>query len=131
MERVITGSVSPRAALHPVGFPPTSCSKRGASMAGIPSLRGPPDLISRSGTLYLEKSVRGHSSRQLAGSASDVPRLASSDTPMSVVSASSPGRLHRVDAMAVTRNHSVDQNLPQGQFGLIASAVSLSSAWVI
>src|SRR6516225_5134419 len=65
MEREITGSVSPSAALDPVALPSASRSKRGASIAGIPSFGGPPDLIPANGTLCLEKSVRGHSNRQL------------------------------------------------------------------
>src|SRR5260370_142341 len=86
MERAITGSVSPRPALHSAGLPPTNRSKRGASIAGIPSLGGPPDLIVANGTLCLEKSVRGHSERQPTGSASSAPRRASTAAPSSVAS---------------------------------------------
>src|SRR5262249_29691149 len=112
MERAITGSVSPSAALDPVALPSASRSKRGASIAGIPSFGGPPDLIPANGTLCLEKSVRGHSNRQLTGSASNVPRLASTDMPKTAVSAINPERLPTNDAIAVSRHLSVDPQLP-------------------
>src|SRR5215831_9512338 len=93
MERAITGSVSPSAALDPVALPSASRSKRGASIAGIPSFGGPPDLIPANGTLCLEKSVRGHSKRQLIGSADKVPRLASTGVPRNALNAINPMRL--------------------------------------
>src|SRR6516164_5548827 len=100
MERAITGSVSPSAAIDPVALPSASRSKRGASIAGIPSFEGPPDLILANGTLCLEKSVRGHSKRQLIGSAGKVPRLASTAVPRSAVNAINPMRLRCGDTMA-------------------------------
>jgi ribonuclease I len=45
------------------------------SIAGIPSLRGPPDLISSRGTVCCEKSVWGHSARRLNGSAVALPTV--------------------------------------------------------
>src|SRR5262249_3098086 len=103
MERAITGSVSPSAAIDPIALPSASRSNRGASIAGIPSLGGPPDLIAANGTLCLEKSVRGHCKRQLIGSASNVPRPASTDTPKSADNAINPERL-QTDAIAVSRH---------------------------
>src|SRR6516225_6085480 len=108
MERAITGSVSPSAAIDPVALPPASRSKRGASTAGIPSFGGPPDLIPANGTLCLEKSVRDHSNRQPIGSASDVPRPASTNRPKTAVSAISLGRLPTNDAIAISRHLSGD-----------------------
>src|SRR5262249_11840176 len=103
MESAITGSRSPSAALHPIGLPLTSRSKRGASIAGIPSFGGPPDLMPANGTLCLEKSVRGHCKRQLIGSADNVPRPASSDRLKTAVNAINPERLP-TDAIAVSRH---------------------------
>src|SRR5262249_40816101 len=108
MERAITGSVSPSATLDPVGLPSANRSKRGASIAGIPSFGGPPDLIPANGTLCLEKSVRGHSKRQLIGSADKVPRLASTNRPKTAVSAINLGNLSTNDANAISRHLSVD-----------------------
>src|SRR6516225_5137430 len=108
MERATTGSVSPSAALDPVALPPASRSKRGASIAGIPSFGGPPDLIPANGTLCLEKSVRGHSNRQLIGSADNVPRLASTNTPKTTVDTINLGKLPTNDAIAISRHLSVD-----------------------
>src|SRR5215472_3251181 len=114
MERAITGSVSPSAALDPVALPSASRSKRGASIAGIPSFGGPPDLISANETLCLEKSVRDHSNRQLIGSASKVPTPASTDRPKTAVSAINLGRLPTNDAIAISRHLSVDpQSCPR------------------
>src|SRR5262245_6407976 len=113
MERAITGSVSPSAALDPVALPSASRSKRGASIAGIPSFGGPPDLIPANGTLCLEKSVRGHSNRQLIGSADKAPRLAST-RPKTAVSAINLGKLPTNDAIAISRHLSVDpQSCPR------------------
>src|SRR6516162_2940158 len=113
MERAITGSVSPSAALDPVALPSASRSKRGASIAGIPSFGGPPDLIPANGTLCLEKSVRGHSKRQLTGSASNIPRLASTDTPKTAVSTINFERLPTNDAIAVSRHVGRHTQLPE------------------
>src|SRR5262249_41178 len=99
MERAITGSASPRPPLHPVALPSASRSKRGASIAGVPFFGGPPDLIPTNGTLCLEKSVRGHSKRQLIGSADNVPRLASTNRPKTAVSAINLGKLPTNDAI--------------------------------
>src|SRR5262249_59063652 len=104
MERAITGSVSLSAAIDPVAVPSANRSKRGVSIAGIPSFGGPPDLISTNGTLCLEKSVRGHSKRQLTGSASNIPRLASTNTPKTAISAINFGRLPTNDVIAVSRH---------------------------
>src|SRR5262245_27795197 len=106
MERAITGSVSPSAALDPVALPSASRSKRGASIAGIPSFGGPPDLIPANGTLCLEKSERGHSSRQLIGSADNVPRLASTTRPKTAVSAINLEKLP-TNAIAISRHLSI------------------------
>ncbi len=76
MTSEMTGSALPMLAAHPAAVPSLSCSKRGMSIDGMPSLRGPPDLISSKGTVCFEKSVRGHSARQLRGSATAVPKLA-------------------------------------------------------
>src|SRR6516164_8918322 len=57
METAITGSVSPSAALDPVALPSASRSKRGASIAGIPSFGGPPDLISANGSVRFDRFV--------------------------------------------------------------------------
>src|SRR6516164_5282916 len=127
MERAVTGSVSPSAALDIVALPSASRSKRGASIAGIPSFGGPPDLIPANDTLCLEKSVRGHSNRQLIGSASNIPRLASTDTPKTAVSAINFERLPTNDAIAVSC-HVGRPTAARGQFGLIASSVNFSSA---
>src|SRR6266540_4097333 len=70
-----TGSALPMPAAQPLAAPSLSCSKRGMSIEGIPSLGGPPDLISSNGTVCREKSVRGHSVRQLRESATAVPRV--------------------------------------------------------
>src|SRR6516165_8000545 len=107
MERAITGSVSPSAPLGPVALPLASRSKRGASIAGIPSFGGPPDLIPGNDTLCLEKSVRAHSNRQLIGSADKVPRLASTNRPKTAVSAINLGKLPTNDAFAISRLLSV------------------------
>src|SRR5215813_3449640 len=108
MERAITGSVSLSAALDPVALPSASRSKRGASIAGIPSFGGPPDLIPANGTLCLEKSVCGHSKRQLIGSADNVARLASTNRPKTAVSAINLGKLPTNDAIAISRHLSGD-----------------------
>src|SRR5262245_62364328 len=108
MERAITGSVSPSAAHDPVACPSASRSKRGASIAGIPSFGGPPDLIPANGTLCLDISVRGHSKRQLIGSADNVPRQASTNRPKTAVSAIDLGKLPTNDAIAISRHLSGD-----------------------
>src|SRR6516225_9629170 len=114
METAITGSVSPSAALDPVALASASRSKRGASIAGIPSFGGPPDLIPANGTLCLEKSVRGHSKRQLIGSADNVPRQASTNRPKTAVSAINLGKLPTNDAIAISRHLSGDpQSCPR------------------
>jgi hypothetical protein len=69
MTSEMTGSIPPMRVAHPEGAPSFSRSKRGLSIDRIPSLGGPPDLISFNGTVCCEKSVRGHSARQLLGSA--------------------------------------------------------------
>src|SRR5262249_6916148 len=92
----------------PVALPSASRSKRGASIAGIPSFGGPPDLIPANGTLCLEKSVRGHSKRQLIGSADKVRRLASTNRPKTAVSAINLGKLPTNDAIAISRHLSGD-----------------------
>src|SRR6516164_505162 len=113
MERAITGSVSLSAALDPVALPSASRSKRGASIAGIPSFGGPPDLILANETLCLEKSVRGHSNRQLIGSADKVPRLASTNRPKTAVSAINLGKLPTNDAIAISRHLGRPTELPE------------------
>src|SRR5215467_1324982 len=128
MERAITGSVSPSAALDPVALPSASRSKRGASIDGIPSFGGPPDLIPANARLCLEKSVRGHSKRQLIGSADKVPRLASTNRPKTAVSAINLGNLSTNDANAIHAIFRSTQRAARGQFGLIASSVNFSSA---
>src|SRR5712691_5379920 len=88
----MTGSASPMLMAHPAATPSLSRSKRGRSIDAIPSLRGPPDLISSSGTVCCEKSVRGHSARQPPGSARAVPGA----VPMAAatsVAASTAGRM--------------------------------------
>src|SRR6516162_10875128 len=117
MERATTGSVSPSAALDPVALPPASRSKRGASTAGIPSFGGPPDLIPANGTLCLEKSVRGHSKRQLIGSADKVPRLASTNRPKTAVSAINLAKLPTNDAIASHAIFRSTHRAARGQFG--------------
>src|SRR5215813_6801465 len=124
MERAITGSVSPSATLDPVGLPSANRSKRGASIAGIPSFGGPPDLIPAKGTLCFEKSVRDHSNRQLIGSASDVPRRASTDRPKTAVSAINLGKLPTNDAIAISRHFRSTHRAARVQFGLTASSVN-------
>src|SRR6266705_328954 len=71
----MTGSALPMPAAQPVAAPSLSCSKRGMSIEGMPSLGGPPDLVASNGTVCREKSVRGHSARQLRGSAMAVPSV--------------------------------------------------------
>src|SRR5438093_8475738 len=71
----MTGSALPMPAAQPVAAPSLSCSKRGMSIERIPSLGGPPDLISANGTVCREKSVPGHSARQLRESATAVPSV--------------------------------------------------------
>src|SRR5262249_43643789 len=66
---------------------------RGASIEGIPSFGGPPERISANGTLCREKSVRGHSERQLVGSASAVPRQTAVAAPSSAPNAIARGKL--------------------------------------
>jgi len=73
MASEMTGSVSPMRLAHPDVAPSLSRSKRGLSIDGIPSSGGPPDLTSSNGTVWREKSVRGHSARQLPGSAMALP----------------------------------------------------------
>src|SRR5262249_14718278 len=77
--------------------------------------------------LCLEKSVRGHSNRQLIGSARNVPRPASAATPKSAISAINFERWPTNAAIAFSR-HFGRPTAARGQFGLIASSVSLSSA---
>jgi hypothetical protein len=84
----------------PAGRPRSNRSKRGISIDGMPSLAGAPDLISASGTLCLEKSVRRHSKRQPAGSASTLPSMTSADAPNSTASAINPNGLQANDAIA-------------------------------
>src|SRR5262245_28921722 len=81
MASEMTGSALPMRAAHPDAAPPLSRSKRGMSIAGIPSLRGPPDLISSRGTVCCEKSVRGHSARQLNDSAVALPTAIAARAP--------------------------------------------------
>src|SRR5262249_12784626 len=102
MERAITGSVSPRLALHSKGLPPTSRSKRGASIAGIPSLGGQQDLIPAKETSCLEKSVRGHSKRQPAGSAKLEPTIA----PRSALNMINPAKV-RTSGLMAPRDHDI------------------------
>src|SRR5713226_7189941 len=72
----MTGSALPMRLAHPAATPSVSRSKRGVSIDGISSLRGPPDLISSSGTVCCEKSVPGHSARQPPGSTGALPGAA-------------------------------------------------------
>src|SRR5262249_16020046 len=61
------------------------------------------------------KSVRGHSKRQLIGSADKVPRLASTNRPKTAVSAINLGKLPTNDASArpcYERTHAVQQTAP-------------------
>src|SRR5262249_20347337 len=81
MASEMTGSALPMRAAHPDAAPPLSRSKRGMSIAGIPSLRGPPDLISSRGTVCCEKSVRGHSARQPNDSAVALPTAIAAKAP--------------------------------------------------
>src|SRR5207247_6506866 len=71
----LTGSALPIPSAQPVAAPSLSCSKRGMSIERMPSLGGPPDLISSNGTVCREKSVPGHSARQLRESATAVPSV--------------------------------------------------------
>ena len=65
-------------------------------------------MIPANGTLCLEKSVRGHSKRQLIGSADNVPRQASTNRPKTAVSAIDLGKLPTNDAIAISRHLSGD-----------------------
>jgi hypothetical protein len=58
---VITGSLSVIVFAHPSVCPFAKTSNFGLSIEGIPSLGGPPDLISSKETECREKSVSGHS----------------------------------------------------------------------
>jgi hypothetical protein len=58
MHRETTGSLSATFLAQPLTRPALSRSKRGVSIAGMPSFEGrPPDLISENATVCLEKSV--------------------------------------------------------------------------
>src|SRR5215813_8568453 len=81
MASEMTGSALPMRVAHPDAAPLLSRSKLGMSIDGIPSLRGPPDLISSRGTVCCEKSVWGHSARQLNGSAVALPTVIAARAP--------------------------------------------------
>src|SRR5262249_25424304 len=81
MASEMTGSTLPMRVAHPDAAPLLSRSKLGMSIDGIPSLRGPPDLISSRGTVCCEKSVWGHSARQLNGSAVALPTIVAARAP--------------------------------------------------
>src|SRR5262249_42481273 len=81
MASEMTGSTLPMRVAHPDAAPLLSRSKLGMSIDGIPSLRGPPDLISSRGTVCCEKSVWGHSARQLNGSAMALPTVIAARAP--------------------------------------------------
>lgn len=68
----------------------------GWSIAGIPSLRGPPEVISAYATEWREKSVRGHSPRQDAGLARAALVAAKSPSATSA----KPGALRRAIFLA-------------------------------